>query len=219
MSGFHAHLTDVFGTVSIDYYGNALCTSYQHDAKGAIAFDAANKPVVDTTQGPRSASATPTGVIKIPNIGPNRYAATVTPPRLAGAQWVQTTTLEGGHDHDIWSPGGRHRLRHRAAARPGARSRDAVRVRQVRRPWLRPPRTPADTVSIKGVVVQGLPYIGGQNGQVGPRGRRGREGGARLANVWVALSDLNHGDQQVYVGRGRATAPSTSRTSPTAATR
>ena len=30
LSGFVAHLTDVFGEVSVDYYGNPLCTVYQH---------------------------------------------------------------------------------------------------------------------------------------------------------------------------------------------
>ncbi len=46
------------------------------------------------------------GDIVIPNMGPNRYAATVIPPDRRshdGDQWVQTTTLEGGHDWDTWN--------------------------------------------------------------------------------------------------------------------
>ncbi len=56
MSGFRAHLSDVFGAMSVDYYGNALCTSYVHknprNADSPIVFDASNKPVVDTTKAP-----------------------------------------------------------------------------------------------------------------------------------------------------------------------
>ena len=51
LSGFVAHLTDVFGEVSVDYYGNPLCTVYRHlggDPDAAILFDADNHPVVDT---------------------------------------------------------------------------------------------------------------------------------------------------------------------------
>ena len=40
------------------------------------------------------------GKVKIPNLGTNRYALSVTPPD--GSGWVQTTTLEGNHDWDAW---------------------------------------------------------------------------------------------------------------------
>ena len=50
LSGFTAHLTDVFGTVSVDYYGNPLCTVYQHknrNGTGPILFDVNNRPIID----------------------------------------------------------------------------------------------------------------------------------------------------------------------------
>ena len=40
------------------------------------------------------------GKLKIPNLGPNRYALSITPPD--GSGWVQTTTLEGNLDWDAW---------------------------------------------------------------------------------------------------------------------
>ncbi len=46
------------------------------------------------------------GDIVIPNMGPNRYAVTAIPPdpRLHGDdKWIETTTLEGGHDWDSWN--------------------------------------------------------------------------------------------------------------------
>ncbi|MEP6799548.1 MAG: hypothetical protein ABI890_15430, partial [Lapillicoccus sp.] len=106
LAGFTAHLADVFGTVSVDYYGNSLCTKYQHTG-GKMDFTA-GKPVIDPSSTGRCVSDAK-GVITIPNMGPNRYAATVTPPVPTagqGYQWVQTTSLEGGHDHDIWSQEG-----------------------------------------------------------------------------------------------------------------
>ncbi len=202
MSGFHAHLTDVFGAVSVDYYGNALCTSYLHDAKGAIKFDAANKPRVDTKKAPGCLSDAQ-GVIKIPNLGPNRYAATVAAPKLTGAQWVQTTTLEGGHDHDIWIQEGDTGL-----DTEQLRGQEPVPATQFGFVKTMALTAAAKNTSrhggIKGVVVQGLPYIGGQNGVVGPEGVAGVKVGSRLANVWVALSDMNHGDQQVYLAKAKS---------------
>ena len=91
LAGFTAHLSDVFGTVGTDYYSNALCTKYMHTlADGAlspdavspnapIAFDDAGKAVVDPASTGRCVSDA-TGEIVIPNMGPNRFAATVTPP-------------------------------------------------------------------------------------------------------------------------------------------
>ena len=112
LAGFSASLTDVLGTVSTDYYGNALCTIYRHqntNGTGPMLFDANNRPIIDTTRSTGKCVSDSTGLITIPNLGPNRYAATVTPPLpVAGQtyQWVQTTTLEGSHDHDIWQQEG-----------------------------------------------------------------------------------------------------------------
>ena len=108
LSGFTAHLTDVFGDVSTDYYGNPLCTVYQHrnaNGSGPMLFDANQHPIVSSTSTGRCVSDGG-GHIVIPNLGPNRLAATVSPPAAQTSQWAQTTTLEGGHDFDIWSQEG-----------------------------------------------------------------------------------------------------------------
>ena len=39
LQGFTAHLTDVFGTVSVDYYGNALCTHYLRELQRDPSHD------------------------------------------------------------------------------------------------------------------------------------------------------------------------------------
>ena len=203
LAGFTAHLTDVFGTVSVDYYGNALCTVYQHanaNGTGPILFDANNHPIIDTTKSTGKCTSDSTGVITIPNMGPNRLAATVTPPvPVAGQtyQWVQTTTLEGGHDHDIWSQEG-------STGFDTEQTKGAELVPSVQFGFVKTQALPVTAVTgeIKGIVVAGLPYVGGQNGQVGPDGYAGTKMGGPISQPWVALSDLNAGDAQVYVGRG-----------------
>jgi hypothetical protein len=211
--GFTAAISDVMGLVSTDYYGNALCTKYMHtngnrlftDAQRPnlpIAFDA-GKPVIDPASTGRCTSDA-TGLIKIANLGPNRYAATVTPPAPTvgqAYQWVQTTTLEGGHDHDIWSQEGA--TGYDTEQTKGAELVPSVQFGFVRTQAIKIPAGNVATGEITGVAIAGLPYIGGQNGQVVPEtGFAGAKSGGPIKQPWIALSDLNAGDAQVYVGRG-----------------
>jgi hypothetical protein len=217
LAGFTAHLSDVFGTVGTDYYTNPLCTKYMHtladgvtlspDAvspNAPIAFDDAGKAIVDPASIGKCVSDS-TGEIVIPNMGPNRFAATVTPPVPAAGQtyqWVQTTTLEGGHDHDIWSQEGATGFD--TEQTKGNEPVPSVQFGFVRTQAISVPATNAPTGEIKGVVDAGLPYIGGTGGQVGPDGFAGTKIGGPIKAPWVALSDLGAGDAQVYVGRGAA---------------
>ncbi|WP_229674885.1 IPT/TIG domain-containing protein [Terrabacter tumescens] len=199
LAGFTGNLSDVLGPVSTDYYGNALCTVYKHGTNGRMLFGADGKPVVDTTRSTGKCTSDAQGVITIPNLGPNRYGATVSPP-AGSSGWVQTTTLEGGHDHDIWVREGDTGLdtEFLKGAEPVPSTQFGfVRVRAL-------PASSA-TGEVKGVVIAGLPYIGGQNGQVVPEtGWAGAKSAGPIASPWVALSDLNRGDAAVYVGRGAA---------------
>ncbi|MGA8978494.1 MAG: SdrD B-like domain-containing protein, partial [Pedococcus sp.] len=205
-AAFTANLTDVFGPVSVDYYGNALCTVYQHSTTNPaspIVFDANDRPVVDQTRSTGRCTSDSSGVITIPNLGPNRYAALVTPPApVAGQtyQWVQTTTLEGAHDHDIWIQEGSTGLDTEVVK--GAEPVPAVQFGFVRTKPLKS-GAKAPTGEVKGTVVAGLPYIGGQNGQVTYQTpfASSKVGGV-IKSPWVALSDLGAGDAAVYVGRG-----------------
>ena len=115
-------------------------------------------------------------------------------------------------------PGGRDRLRHRADQGRRARAVRPVRFRQDPGDHATRPRT-VPTGEIKGVAVAGLPYIGGQNGQVVPEtGFAGAKSGGPIKQPWIALSDLGAGDRRSTSAAVRRTAPSTSRTSPTAPT-
>lgn len=119
MSGFIVHLNDVAGEVEFDVYGNPLCTEYETAGQGRMVFDGDGAPIPmtldhgGTTGGHLPGSWTgcitgPDGQVAIPNLGPNRYAVTVSPPdpqnaAAAAAPWIQTTTLEGGKDWDTWN--------------------------------------------------------------------------------------------------------------------
>jgi len=217
LAGFTAHLSDVFGTVGTDYYTNPLCTKYMHDVAGVlspdavspnapIAFDANGKAVVDPASTGRCVSDA-TGEIVIPNMGPNRFAAAVTPPVPAAGQtyqWVQTTTLEGGHDFDIWSQEGATGFD--TEQTKGAELVPSVQFGFVKTQAMSIPTNNVPTGEIKGVVVAGLPYIGGQGGAAGPPepGLAGAKIEGPIKAPWVALSDLGAGDAQVYLGRGAA---------------
>lgn len=198
LAGFTATLSDVLGLVSTDYYGNALCTVYQHDSAGRMIFSG-GKPVADPTRSTGRCTSDATGEIVIANLGPNRYAATVAPP-AGSSGWVQTTTLEGGHDHDIWIQEGD--TGYDSEVTKGAEPVPATQFGFVKQ---KPIPASTATGEVKGVVIAGLPYIGGQGGLVVPGGGwAGAKSGGPIAQPWVALSDLTGGDAAVYVGRGAA---------------
>ena len=127
LRGFHAHLNDVLGEVTTDFYGNKLCTNYVHTAKlrrgdpnftptggiphsgysasnwdinTPVVFNADGTPEVDSADPGGTCTSDANGDVVIPYLGPDRYTATVIAP--SGQQWYQTTTLEGNHDWDMW---------------------------------------------------------------------------------------------------------------------
>ena len=137
MPGFTAHLADIMGEVTTDWYGNPLCTTYRPTtAPGRTGYelDAEGQPIILDRGG--QCVSNMAGEIMIPNIGPDRYATTVlapaktvvTPPGLQptcrNKGWVKTTTLEGGPGLGRLDPGGRHGLRHRVPAFGRAHSVD-----------------------------------------------------------------------------------------------
>ena len=111
MSGFSVRIADLVGEVTTDVFGNPLCTEYVKDALGNVLLDGDGAPLPlrfgGTLTGTESTCLSDHyGDIVIPNLGPNRYAVSVIPPDPIshdGIQWMQTTTLEGGHDWDSWN--------------------------------------------------------------------------------------------------------------------
>ncbi|MDQ1541571.1 MAG: hypothetical protein QOH29_2297, partial [Actinomycetota bacterium] len=230
MAGFQAHLADVLGEVTTDWYGNPLCTQYQQAAWNAATSTWVATTRTDPFKGPYLPSATQlhvrtpvgspqirviggrclsntAGEIEIGNLGPNRYAVTTVRP--ATGSWsdaVRTTTLEGAHDWDTWLPA-------------GATGYDTEFLRAGEpTPWTEAgfvhggtnrTNTTRYSGEIKGRVVAaevavpqvgGLPYNGSQYGQA-----NGAKPIGPINKPWIVISDLNgNNDQVIAVVRGNA---------------
>lgn len=211
LAGFRAQLSDVLGQVTTDYYGNPLCTVYHlwgdrgfpvdpamGQVRGQVVFDDAGKPVVNA--GARNNGrciSDANGDITIRNLGPNRYAAQVLKP--AGSSWMQTTTLEGGHDWDVWAQEGD----------TGYDTEQTIGGERV--PYVDFGFTPAKSLpagptgAVKGVIMHEKSYIASQGGQrIAGYGVAGGVYDGPVANPLIALSDLTHNDQLAYMGPGNA---------------
>jgi len=151
------------------------------------------------------------GKVKIPNLGPNRYTLSVTPPD--GSGWVQTTTLEGNHDWDAWVMEGATGLDTEFiiagepfpaiifgyTPAPGTPSAVGSAL----------PASLGGTGSIKGVVTSVKIYVpttggvGGLPGQIWG-GLQGAVINKPIDQPWVTLTNLGSGDTIVWAGRGDA---------------
>ncbi len=210
LGGFTAHLTDVLGhgqrrLLRQPALHGLPARRHRPTPNSAVVFDASNHPVIDPATTPAGARATRTGQIVIPNMGPDRYAATVTPPVPAAGQtyqWVQTTTLEGGHDHDIWAQEGEtgydtEQTKGRSSCRPSSSGSSR------RRPSRCPAAARCRPVRSRASWSPGCPTSAARTARSSPRPASPvRSMRGPIKQPWVALSDLDNGDQQVYVGRG-----------------
>jgi hypothetical protein len=222
LPNFEGHLTDVLGVVSNDWFGNPICTTYQtqhglgqFDANGLatgdpVLFDAAGKPIIQTLGG--KCHPDQFGVLTIPNIGPDRYTATVVPPN--GSPWVQTTTLEGNHDWDVWVQEGSTGFDTEQIG-PNGEAVPSIPFGYVQ-PTANANNAPitgssANHGAIKGKVLSSKTYVP-QQGGVGYNGQNGQNGvgayGTKidkpLSHVWLALTALQGGDRPVYIGQNNA---------------
>ena len=209
MAGFEAHVADWLGETTTDVYGNPICAEYEPGAgpSGYEWVDGA--PVYIEGTGGQCVSDE-FGNIRIPNMGPNRWAVSVVPPD--GSNWIQTSTLEGNLDWDTW-------------IQEGATGYDTEFV-TAGEPFpftifgfVQPTSytgtvdvpingTPGAGGAIEGTIVKaevftpyqgGLPYLGQLWG-----GLSGAKISRPIANPYIALQDLLNGDTTVYVGQGDA---------------
>ena len=230
LAGFQGHILDYLGEVTTDVYGGPLCgtgrclsacyvvsggvdlgTVAPVDAAGRCPVDATGRlmtlPNGTTTTAP--AGGVVEGKVKIPNLGPNRYTLSVTPPD--GSGWVQTTTLEGNHDWDAWVMEGATGLDTEFVIAgepfpaiifgyvpvPGTPSAVGSAL----------PTTLTGTATISGVVDAVKIYVPTTGGVAGLPGQIwGGLQGARIDKPieypWVALTNLGNGDTVVWAGQG-----------------
>lgn len=217
LAGFQGHIADYLGEVTTDIFGAPLCgtgTCLSQCYVVSGGFDIGTVPPIDT------AGRCPTvttlanfsqpglvveGKLKIPDVGPNRYALSVTPPD--GSSWAQTTTLEGNLDWDAWVMEGATGLDTEfvVAGEPFP----AVIFGYVPVPpgQLSPPMGGSGV--IKGVVEAVKVYIPTKGGVGGLPGTIwGGLAGAKLDKPipfpWVTLTDLTRSDTLVWAGKGDA---------------
>lgn len=186
LEGFHVVINDILGQVSTDVFGNPLCTTY----------DAGGNPTGINVAGCIYSDAN--GDMAIPNLGPNRYDVSVVPP--PGQTWLETTTLEGSPSWDTWLQEGGTGLDNEfvIAAEPipwtifgFVKPMDSLNNSSV-------------TGGIKGTIVAASffqPPAGALPSYFGDQwtGFSGAKVNGPIPNAWVALSDLQNGDQAVYV--------------------
>ena len=202
LAGFTGVLQDVLGQVSTDWFGNPLCTAYETDAQGRVKFDDEGAPIVDGSVLARCVSDAD-GDIVIPNLGPNRYGVTVSPPN---SSWGQTTTLEGAKDFDVWVQEGDSGYDTELVV--GGEVQPAIQFGFVRSNVNTLASAGAPGASGVGTVTgrarKGFTYIGGQGGVVvpGEPGTAGMKAGPAISRPWVTLSDQANGDAMVYSTRG-----------------
>jgi hypothetical protein len=203
LAGFEGHIQDVLDWVTTDWYGNPICTTYQHDPSGLMIFGSDGKPAIQTVGGHCFSDAN--GVITIPYLGPDRYAATVTPPN--GQTWYQTSTLEGWHDWDTWSIEGWNgydpEFVQGAEPFPFAEFGFVQTQTGASATACCNYASPAASGSIKGTVVG----IGEYTPLVGGLTLAGANGMHLIENIkqpLISLIDTGRDDNTVYVGRGNA---------------
>ncbi|MFC5827599.1 IPT/TIG domain-containing protein [Nonomuraea insulae] len=176
LEGWVGHIADVLGEVSTDWYGNPLCTEY----------DAAHHPI-EGTGGECKSNAQ--GELVIPNLGSNRYSLSVVPPD--GQTWIQTTSLEGGHDWDIWAEEGHKGFDPELIV-------NGAPIPESQFGYVKPTQLDAahsGNATIAGRVVSVKSYLPPAGGDTfeGP-----------VSRPWISVTDLLDNDTLVYAAQGNA---------------
>ncbi len=211
LAGFTAHLNDVFGEVTTDFYGNRLCTNYKRlpaDAThpdGQVQLDGNGLPVINTANPGGSCKSDANGDVVIPNLGPDRYTLTVVAP--TGQKWYQTTTLEGNHDWDMWIAEGDSGFDNEmtvAGEKVPPVDMGYVPANPTQGLPDSAPKPMTGSASIVGTGVEINAYVGGSGGVPVAAGVAGGNIRGPINAPIIALSDLGANDQMVWIGRGDA---------------
>ena len=195
LRNFEARLADYNGPVTVDYFGNPLCTTYRTNRAGRIMLSSSGQPTVLQIGG--HCLSDQNGDIVIPNLAPNRYGASVLSPE--GQTWTQTTTLEGNHDWDVWVQP--NDTGYDTEMVVGGEAVPFVDVGFV------PPhslRSFGSSGEIKGRLMESSVYFPGFGGLQSTMNLTAGTGGVKLTDPipdgYVVLNDLNNNDTTVYAG-------------------
>jgi len=98
LEGFRIALFDQAGEMGVDYWGNALGTTYLRDADGEYILDGEGNPQIEVIGTGLTTDAD--GMCVIKNIAPGKYGIRAVPP--TGTDWIGTSTIEGTPTVDAW---------------------------------------------------------------------------------------------------------------------
>lgn len=183
LEGFHVVISDPVGEVTVDWFGNPICTEYS-DYPGGTP--------VPGTGGHCETDAD--GMAVIPNIPPGKYEVEVIPPD--GEGWVQTTTIEGTHAIDAWLEEGAN----------GYSTEEGFLQAVVWFGFIRPCEfgntaddCPTNDVAGSNTIIGRIRQLALDSDKPGDIAL-----GNPMYRPWVALNNLSGDDEQVYLGRGNA---------------
>lgn len=187
LEGFAVLLEDGTGEVTVDFFGNPICTEY--DGNGDPIAGTGGQCLTDAD-----------GLVTIPNLPPLKYGAFAIPPD--GSGWIQTSTIEGTHVIDAWlEEGSLGYTIEEGFAAPMVSLGFVQPCEFGLCPQVNPggnlvfpdnPTPPQGTGSISGRIREAVEA--GAEGQV--------IDGKAVFRPYVALNNLSGNDEQVYTGRG-----------------
>jgi len=187
LEGFAVLLEDGTGEVTVDFFGNPVCTEY--DGNGEPIPGTGGQCLTDEN-----------GLVTIPNLPPLKYGAFAIPPN--GSGWVQTSTIEGTNVVDAWLEEGSNGFTiEEGFAAPMVSLGFVQECEFGLCPQVNPggnlvypntPTPPQGSGSITGRIREGVE--GGAEGEV--------TSGKAIYRPYVALNNLSGNDEQVYTGRG-----------------
>jgi hypothetical protein len=199
LAGFRPKISDYDGLLSVDYFGNPLCTTYKKNGAGKIILNADGSPQVDT---PGNCRTDANGDITIPNLAPNRYSIQLAPPDGSKDTYIQTTTLEGNHDYDVWVMPADTGMDSELVV--GGEPVPFVNLGFVKATAM-PAMTNADgsaaTGEVKGHVMGASVYVPGKGAMPGVGGASGASGiklQEPVYHPWIAIADMNNSDQTFF---------------------
>ena len=182
LEGFRVVIEDGTGEVTVDWWGNPICTRYDGNPNGSTPL---GDPLPIGPSNPGYCITDANGDLVIDNIPRGKYEVLAIPPD--GSGWIQTTTIEGTHIIDAWVVEGDQGYSPREGFQTAA-----VWIGFVKEMDWGEKKAPG-TGTIRGTVKTTIEFIPPVNPLVL---------GDPVDRPYIALTDIGGNDEQVYLGRG-----------------
>jgi len=189
LAGFSVLLEDGTGEVTVDFYGNPICTEYIGGDPNSPDPNTGGQCLTDED-----------GLVTIPNLPPLKYGAFAIPPD--GSGWIQTSTIEGTNVIDAWLEEGSSGLTIEEGFAAPMVSLGFVQACEF---GLCPQLNAGGNLVYPDFPTPPL-GVGSITGRIREAVEAGTEGqvveGKAVYRPYIALNNLSGNDEQVYTGRG-----------------